>query len=100
MEHETKIKLSIGLKDKQLREMFLEKIRQLEAGEAVTECDTIFNFQSWEHFISELMKEDPEMVADVMSVPETDRFVLFDTLAGQSALQRILDRHPTESCCE
>lgn len=100
MEPGTKVRLSIGLKEKQVNEILLERIRQLEAGEAVTECDHIVNFQSWEHFISELTKEDPEMVADIMSVPEIDRFVLFDTPAGQSALQRILDRHPTESCCE
>jgi hypothetical protein len=100
MEPITKIRLSIGLKESQLSEMLIESIHQLEAGETVTECETVFNFQSWDHFISELTKEDPEMVADITSVSESDRFVLFDTPVGQSALQRILDRYPTESCCE
>lgn len=72
--------------------MFLGIIRQSDAEEAVTECDHIFSFMNREHLVSELTKEDPEMAADITSVPETDRFVLFGTPAGSPGLPFLPDR--------
>lgn len=68
----------------------------------MTERDHIFSFMNREHLVSEPMKEDPEMAADMMSVPETDRFVLFGTPAGSPGFPFLPDRrrpfcHASES---
>ena len=95
----TRIKLWIGETWAEQDARMLEAIRCAEAGEITEDCDQDFGFVSWEHFTSVLGEDAPELAAELLTMPEPDRFALFDTPAGQEVLQRLFTRFDWDTSC-
>ena len=81
----------------------LENIRRYEAGELTEECDWDFGFVSWEHFASVLKTDAPgladELADELLTMPEADRYAVFDTPAGQGILSQLWDRVTIDTSC-
>lgn len=95
----TRIKLWIGETWAEQDARLHEAVRRAEAGEITEDCDQDFGFVSWEHFTSVLGEDAPELAAELLTMPEPDRFSLFDTPAGQEVLQRLLARFDWDTSC-
>lgn len=94
-----KIRLWIGEARREMDARLFEAIRRYEAGEVLGECDNDFGFQNWEHFASILKTESPELADELLTMPEADRYAVFDTPAGQEILTRLWDRTDIDTSC-
>jgi len=95
-----RIRLRIGETWSESEARFQAIMDRLEAGEIVPKCSEYdLGFVSWEQFAAELEHDAPELAAEMLGMPETDRLALFDTSAGQEALQRLWARHADDTAC-
>lgn len=95
-----RIRLRIGETWSESEARFLAIMERLEAGEIVPECrEYDLGFVSWEQFAAELEHDAPELAAEMLGMPETDRLALFDTATGQAVLQRLWARLETDTAC-
>lgn len=96
----TRIRLWISETWGQSTARLLAVMHRVEAGEIVPECrEYDLGFETWEHFATELEQDAPELAADMLTMPEADRLALFDTSAGQEALQRLWTRLEIDTSC-
>lgn len=95
----TQIRLWIGETWAEQDARMLDAMQRAEAGEITEDCGHDFGFVSWEHFASVLGEDVPELATELLTIPETDRFALFDTSAGQGVLQRLWARFVSDTSC-
>lgn len=94
-----RIKLRIGEPFDALLDRAAEVDRRFRAGEVPQTCDSDFGFSTWEDFACALKTEAPELADKLLTMPEGDRYAVFDTFAGQEILFQLWDRTKIDTSC-